>query len=545
MQFWNGFRPFAIFIVAAAALGSGAASAKDIYIAQNAAGAADGSNCDAARAYGFFNSSSNWGTGITQIGPGTTVHICGTITGASNSTLLSFQGSGAAGSPITLLFEPGAVLQAPYFASSLGGVSAGAITMGTGRSYLVVDGGSNGIIRNTANGSGWANQQASTGVSAFGCGNCVVRNLSIADIFVNVSGNGALGDNSVVRAMDISGSHWEINNNVMHDCGWCLINFYAAGDTDVKIHDNEFYNFGHAYALATGSAVSGTNFQFYNNRMHDTSNWDAPGCPFHQDGMHMFGVPGSSMSGLYTYNNYFSGDWGTCPTGLVFVEGGASTNNANLSNSYWWNNVAVISSPVANTNGWFSVFSGVSGVTQIFNNTIIGPRATDNSACFNIGPVRNLTFENNLITNCGNPVGIGGPSSIASVDYNLYGTSCQNGNNCFVWNGSFTGSFSNWKNACPGCDVHSKQTNDPGVSADASLSSSGSAAVAGGLNLASLATGAISSLLSDTTKGGTRTPLLRPGGSAWDIGAFQFSAASGGVTPLAPYPPTNVTATAR
>jgi hypothetical protein len=118
------------------------------------------------------------------------------------------------------------------------------------------------------------------------------------------------------------------------------VNFYGSGDTDVKIRDNEFYNFGHAYTLATGRAVSGTNFQFYNNRMHDTSNWDAPGCPIHQDGIHVFGVTGSSISGLYVSNNHFSGNWGICPTGLVFVEGGAS--DANLSNSYWWNNVIML-----------------------------------------------------------------------------------------------------------------------------------------------------------------------------------------------------------
>jgi hypothetical protein len=55
------------------------ASAKDIYLAQSAAGAATGADCADAQAASFFNSSGNWGSGAAQIGPGTTVHLCGTI----------------------------------------------------------------------------------------------------------------------------------------------------------------------------------------------------------------------------------------------------------------------------------------------------------------------------------------------------------------------------------------------------------------------------------------------------------------------------------
>ena len=65
------------------------AAAQNVYIAQVATGGADGSSCANAYAIGFFNSSGNWGTGPAQIGPGTTVHLCGTIT-----TMLTFQGSG-------------------------------------------------------------------------------------------------------------------------------------------------------------------------------------------------------------------------------------------------------------------------------------------------------------------------------------------------------------------------------------------------------------------------------------------------------------------
>src|SRR3989338_2937505 len=71
------------------------AASSNIYLSQSAAGSGDGSSCANARAVSFFNASGNWGTGATQIVPGTVVHLCGTIT-----TDLTFQGSGASGSQI-------------------------------------------------------------------------------------------------------------------------------------------------------------------------------------------------------------------------------------------------------------------------------------------------------------------------------------------------------------------------------------------------------------------------------------------------------------
>ena len=72
-------------------------SGPSIYISQSAAGSGDGSSCTNARAASYFNSASNWGSGTTQIGPGKTVRLCGTVT-----TGLATQGSGAAGNPITV-----------------------------------------------------------------------------------------------------------------------------------------------------------------------------------------------------------------------------------------------------------------------------------------------------------------------------------------------------------------------------------------------------------------------------------------------------------
>src|SRR5271166_4151436 len=75
-------------------------TASNIYVAQNAAGGNTGVDCADAHAAAWFNSSSNWGSAASQIGPGTTVHLCGTLNAPINA-----QGSGTSGSPIVIAFD--------------------------------------------------------------------------------------------------------------------------------------------------------------------------------------------------------------------------------------------------------------------------------------------------------------------------------------------------------------------------------------------------------------------------------------------------------
>lgn len=167
------------------------ASATNIYIAQSSAGAANGADCADAKPVSFFNASGNWGSGSAQIGPGTTVHLCGTFTGAAGSTMLTIQGSGASGSPVTILFESGAQLNAPYWGGNPFGNGGAAIVCG-GQNYILVDGGTNGVIQNTANGSaslGYPNQQGSQGIQIQSCNNVEIRNLTINNIYVHANGD--------------------------------------------------------------------------------------------------------------------------------------------------------------------------------------------------------------------------------------------------------------------------------------------------------------------------------------------------------------------
>jgi hypothetical protein len=426
--------------------------------------------------------------------------------------MITIGASGTSGNPITVFFENNAVLTAPYWASSVGGTSAGAITCGS-HSWIVIDGNNNlGLVENTANGSGLANQHASTGVSCFGSNN-VVKNLTIANLYVQVSPSATLGDNSVIRAIDVTGQNVTLQGNTLHDCGWCIIDSYNASDTNLQILNNNIYHMGHgvAFAASTAVACSSPCLIMTGNHIHDAANWTSTGCAFHQDGLHMFGVSGSSMDGVTVANNLFDGDWGTCPTGFVFVEAGGGGSPAGLKNSTWYNNVMiVVNASFVNTNGWFGVSSGTSGSQLIANNTILGLNATDNTLCFNMQNLSSVQFTNNVASPCGDPVQISS-STLSSTNNNFYGPSCNNGANCFIWNGSFTGSFSAWKTACS-CDASAVQNNTPKINTNGSLQS-GSPAIGIGANLTSLS---IAGLDSDYI--GT----LRPASTAWDAGAYEF-----------------------
>src|ERR1700747_3049216 len=97
------------------------AGAKDFYIAANQAGSGTGTGFSSAKSYTWFNNSASWGTAAQQIGPGTTVHLCGTFTGTAGQQLLVARGDGTSASPIIIKFEPGALLTAPYW-SAMGAI---------------------------------------------------------------------------------------------------------------------------------------------------------------------------------------------------------------------------------------------------------------------------------------------------------------------------------------------------------------------------------------------------------------------------------------
>ena len=173
-----------LMAVAGLELGSSVAraSATTIYIAQTAAGSANGSSCANAYAVTFFNTSSNWGSGASQIGPGTVVNLCGTLT-----TGLQINGSGASGNVISVVWTTGSRISVPYGQIiNLNGsygylLFDGGIACGPGSSCDTIEAanpagyasGQAGIIEATANGSALASKSTNT-QAFYGCNGATI-----------------------------------------------------------------------------------------------------------------------------------------------------------------------------------------------------------------------------------------------------------------------------------------------------------------------------------------------------------------------------------
>lgn len=466
-----------------------------------------------------FNATANWGSAAGQIGPGTTILLCGTFTGTAGSTELTFQGSGTSGSQITLLFDTNAELNAPYWAASPNGGCGGAICM-YNKSYIAVDGGGTGIIQNTANGDSLAYQKSSEAIEAMKCNNCTIQNLTLANIYVHTSGGNSSIDQTTMRCITFTGSNWSVTNNTMHDAGWCLYENYGNGDGNVSINKNTIYNIDHGWMLATQTAGGSSGpFSFYGNHVYGYANWDTSSDSYHHDGIHCFtsgtsGTP-AHITALSIYNNMFQGPVGTDITAHIFLEGGTGSGSTPCddasSSNLVYNNIFSADEPI--NNGLAGLFSGN---VSVYNNTFMGS-GTASGICFGSGSdVSAVTFENNAVTGCNQLLSINAPFT---ANYNAYG---NGGSNAFVCSGNYysMNQFTQWKSCIAG-DAQST------YSASLNLNSSGvpqtgSPAATAGINLSSLG---ITALNYDTSAGNTRTPSLRP--SSWPAGAYD---------PSTPYP---------
>lgn len=260
--------------------------AADYYIAQSAAGSADGTSCANAYAYTWFNSAGHYTAGDT-------IHLCGTITGGTlacsdgtvlcskygdpcgssggvcvNYKILSLAASGTPSDPITVKWESGAKVSAPA-SGNRGLVSV------RGASNIIFDGGAacgwingtkiacNGIIENTANGDALTYHSSTIAISdeAMGCSNIEIRNLTFQNLYLrdgdaqnttsfaatafrgSVTGYvsihnctfGQVGQVAALTAVDTTGII-RFYNNYMDDVGTGV----AGGLETLDIHDNYF-----------------------------------------------------------------------------------------------------------------------------------------------------------------------------------------------------------------------------------------------------------------------------------------------------------------
>jgi hypothetical protein len=213
------FVGLAALILCGVGVTGASAQASNVYITQSGSGS--GVCTTGVQPVSFFNNSANWGSGSGQIGPGTTVHLCGTFNAPAGADgYLQFQGSGTSGNPITLLWEKGAIVQAPYFSFNHAGLDI------NWKSWIVVDGGTNGILQNTAEGTGLSYQQDTALITGVG-NNVTVKNLSLLNVYAHLIGdNGGGGAQGFAFALYApSASNLTIGpNNTFTQCNVCALN---------------------------------------------------------------------------------------------------------------------------------------------------------------------------------------------------------------------------------------------------------------------------------------------------------------------------------
>ncbi len=382
---------FALFLLSLSAL-STQASAANIYLGQSSTGAGNGSDCSNTFAYSFFNNGGNWGGGQNQIGPGTTVHLCGTISGSGSpgSNIFTFQGSGTNGSPITLHWENGAIVQEPYF-----GTDGNAGISGAGNQYIILDGGTNGIIQSTLNGTSGLScpggpcqyQQASTEIDG-NCSNCTIQNLNIPATYIHSqcvqpSGCDQFSGNNDGCIIFHAGGPWNnvaITNNVMHDARECIGFYPTSTGSNWTIARNTISRVGHAgISIGTNATVNTDKIYIYGNHIYSYANWDATNGgegPYHHNAIHTFAGnnSGGTLSNLFIYNNEFGGPVGNCcVTAQLYIEPTGTSNTRDVTTAYIFNNVMTYANGDCSGtcgNGLLGLFAGTS--VLVANNTLNG-----------------------------------------------------------------------------------------------------------------------------------------------------------------------------
>jgi hypothetical protein len=517
-----------IFVLAFSALGF--SSATNVYITPD--GTSQGACSSSPQTPAWFNSASNWGSGASQIGPGTSVLLCGTIT-----TPLTFQGSGLSGDSITMTFDTGAAINPSSCSNGIGNACLSV----AGRSYIIIDGGTtcgwigqavtpcNGTIENSnsePSGSNFA-------VDASNCTNCEFRNLNIGPIYTkSPGGREPSGDIRGIQAVSSAGTGtWLIHNNIAHDTSSAFV-YVPSGRSDPgpAVYNNVTYNINSSLDISNNSNGTLIAAVVHDNNFGSTANWDNTGCPDHHNSMHAFAQGTGSNSGFQYYNNLINGNWGGCATGGLYFEGPSGT--ILVYNNTWLMTYTQMNNGIVGFDG-----ASFAATVQFYDNTVIG-QLQSGDVCMTLGSgssPTSITMNNNIISGCNSLLaGQGTNVTWTKVDYNIWGGNSSStpwGLKCDPGPCSYY-NFSGWQTVVSG-ETHSTfgpSRSYVGVNSNGTLQS-GSPAVGAGANLTALGVRPLDSDIMGN---------LRPGGSTpWAGGAFNYPA-GGGAQP----PPTGLVAVA-
>lgn len=512
-----------------ALLGVPAFATNAVFIAQVAAGGNTGTSCANAKAYTYFNTAGNWSatpTGI-QIGPDTTVNVCGTVTGTGvvQSTILTFQASGTSGHPITLLRD--AATSGLITLPVCGTKDSGGCVDTANKTWVIIDGGGgncgfvNGVdvacptfIQSTANGTSLANQLTGVGIRATNCSNCEIRGLDISNIYVKSgTDNAPAGFSSDPSAIWISGSNWSVHNWSCNQTNHCLTDPFNNGDTGDTVAFATLGNMNQGVSIGNNNANTLSTLKLHDLHLKDMAPWDNPGNQYHHDGIFFFqdGAGTSAVSGVYLWNILGDGDIGFNCTAWVFYNSGL--DGIYVFNSKFFN-------PAGRACAMLE--GGFSGDRNYFllNNYIDCGTA---GRALQYSGVLNFTIENMAYNNCNEFMeGFTGITGSLTFDYNVFGIT-NNSSAAFHYNGSSL-SFAGYRAAHSTFDANSNGSEVSTGTNSVGFPLAGSTLIHNGTNqfvdLTSLATGNLTSLRTDYAG------VSRPNTSfGWDAGAYVFGSA--------------------
>jgi hypothetical protein len=498
----------------------------DIYIAQNASGAATGADCADALAWSAFTISSNWTSGNT-------LHICGVYNGPTGG---STPGIAALASNVTIKFETNAVMQSPDWFRAIDP---------NGQTSITVDGGTNGIIQNTANGDQLANQDGESEFvyCATNCPNMTVKNLNLLNQYIKVqginpnSGGGTsqcgTGHNLTcpfvdTEAIGCAGNNCTVTGNTITNTATGV---GANGGNTLIFAFNKIQNTNHGFSGGTSSAAL-TGWLLHDNEIVDQAVYDdscSPNACYHHDPIIII-TQGGAGTGVTAkiYNNYIHGVLSQVSplshtTGCIFYQDAAGGASAIITQ---FNNICSLAAGdtgVAST----MFFGSFGGIVSVNNTALAAPGS--GGTCLEGMNQANNTIENNVCQTPGNSTTLEGTGStiIATWDYNQY----------FDWTGSWVvnpgvtnpscngfNTFSQWQSLC-NFDLHGSSTLNTKLNADGSQQV-GSSTIGAGKNRTDLCASTPEICISAPQTFGPNGTcgtgcVVRPTSGNWDMGARQ------------------------
>jgi len=411
-----------------------------------------------------------------------------------------------------MLFETNAKLTNSFnWAPNFGAINV------NGKSFVTLDGGSNGIIENTGNGSALAVSNDTSGIFSDGGSSVTVQNFNINNMYVMAQPPTFVGD--VGAGITIrSGSNNTVTGNTIHDAENCLNWVPIQTDSsNLTITNNKVYHCRWGVVLAVDGIRTVNGVTITGNDVSDGYIWDEPANNYHMNGIMVYGNAAGTLNTLVICNNNVHGNFGVQETGHIFVD----ANGLNMPGALFCNNV-LTSTANGPSNGYIT--SGTSWVSnaKYLNNTISGV-----GGGHGIDAGNGATIKNNIMSNLNAGIVLNSGITLTASDYNVLYNLTQG-----MCPSSGCQSVATWISTS-GFDGNS-QTSNPNLTSAYMLQLSSTSAIGkgqnqSGLSISLLDTGA-PEFFGPSYACGVGCTSRPSGATAWDIGAYPFSSFLPGVT---------------